>query len=166
VYREQASNNSPVLGIGLSVADPRQPIHACVIIRAYLRAFMGYWDDYIAARPMTPGGEQRILERQAFDSGFPTATTEPDIPNLPELPKTKPTRPRAPRIKRPLTKSDLVIGAVVFLFVWALLAASKVEVGAAAVFAVFAGAIASMWWRGLAVIAVVGVVIFILANMK
>ena len=124
---------------------------------------MGYWDDYNAARPMTPGGEQRISEAQR-PAEFPVAPPDPVIADLPGLPP--PVKQRPPKVKRQLTKVDLLIFVVVFAVAWIMLAASTMDAGNAAVFAVFAGAIASMWWRSLLVIAIVGGVIFVLAFMK
>jgi len=123
---------------------------------------MGYWDDYNVVRPGTPGGEQRLAEAQR-PAEFPVAPPEPEIADLPGLPP--PVKHRPPKVKRQLTKLDFLIFVIVFFVAWIMLA-STMDAGNAAVFAVFAGAIASMWWRSLIVIAIVGGVIFVLAFMK
>ena len=123
---------------------------------------MGYWDDYSIARPGTPGGEQRISEAQR-PAEFPVAPPEPEIPALPGLPPSVKQRP--PKVKRSLTKLDFLIFVIVFFVAWIMLAASM-DGGNAAVFAVFAAAIASMWWRSLLVIALVGAIILVFAFMK
>jgi hypothetical protein len=116
---------------------------------------MGYWDDYNVVRPGTPGGEQRIAEAQR-PADFPVALPEPKIADLPGLPP--PVKQRPPKVKRSLTKLDFLIFVVVFFVAWIMLAAS-IGAGNAAVFAVFAAAIASMWWRSLIVIAIIGVIL-------
>lgn len=123
---------------------------------------MGYWDDYNVVRPGTAGGEQRIAEAQR-PADFPAAPPEPEIADLPGLPP--PVKQRPPKVKRSLTKLDVLIFVVVFFVAWIMLAASM-DAGNAAVFAVFAGAIASMWWRSLLVIAIVGAIIFVIAFMN
>ena len=123
---------------------------------------MGFWDDYNAAPPMTPAGEQRLAEAQrGFD--FPVAPPEPVIADLPGL--SIPVKQRPPKVKRQLTKLDFLIFVIVFFVAWIMLA-STMDAGNAAVFAVFAGAIASMWWRSLVVIAIIGGVIFVFAFLK
>jgi hypothetical protein len=56
---------------------------------------MGYWDDYNAARPMTPGGEQRNLEAQQA-TNYPVAPPEPYIADVPALPT--PVKQRPPKV--------------------------------------------------------------------
>ena len=124
---------------------------------------MGYWDDYNVVRPGTPGGEQRLAEAQR-PADFPVAPPEPEIADLPGLPP--PVKQRPPKVKRQLTKLDLLIFVVVFVAAWIMLAASAMSAGDAAVFAFFAGAIASMWWRSLLAIAIIGGVIFVFAFLK
>jgi hypothetical protein len=119
---------------------------------------MGYWDDFNVVRPGTPGGEQRIAEAQR-PADFPVAPPEPKIADLPGLPP--PVKQRPPKVKRSLTKLDFLIFVIVFFVAWIMLAASAMDAGNAAVFAVFAGAIASMWWRSLIVIAIIGVILAI-----
>ena len=134
--RSEAARSSP--------PDDASKSPAAVLPFAPTGGLMGYWDDYNAARPMTPGGEQRLV-RSATGIRLPVAPPEPKIPDLPGLPP--PVRP--PKVKRQLTKLDLLIFVVVFVVAWIMLAASTMDAGNAAVFAVFAGAIASMWWRSL-----------------
>jgi hypothetical protein len=116
---------------------------------------MGYWDDFSVARPGTPGGEQRIAEAQR-PADFAVPPPEPEIADLPGLPP--PVKQRPPKVKRQLTKLDFLIFVIVFFVAWIMLA-STMDAGNAAVFAVFAGAIASMWWRSLIVIAIIGAVL-------
>jgi hypothetical protein len=116
---------------------------------------MGYWDDYIRKMPGTPGGEQARLEDIRARSSFPDYAG-------PETPKIS----DPPPVKRQLTKIDFIIGGVVFIVTWMILAASStMDGGAAFTVAFFASAIAGMWWRSLVFIAVAVVVLIFLASV-
>jgi hypothetical protein len=118
---------------------------------------MGYWDDYIRKMPGTPGGEQARLEDIRAQSAFPDYSGR-KTPRISD--------PPPPRIKRPLTKIDFIIGGVVFVVTWMMLAASStMDGGVAFTVAFFASAIAGMWWRSLVFIAVVVVVLIFLVSV-
>jgi hypothetical protein len=109
---------------------------------------MGSWDDYNAMRPGTLGGN---TARDEFKRAITPPSFSPPKPEIPDIPVGQPP---PPRVKRQLTKIDFVIGAVVFLVTWMMLASSSsMDGGTAFVFAFFASAIAGMWWRTLVFIA-------------
>jgi hypothetical protein len=128
---------------------------------------MSYADDFTLGRPGTPGGEQRMIERNQFLEPPPVVRPNPRIPDVPVVPGT-PQVPSRPRVRRSLTGVDFTISGVVFLIAWiALAAASSVDGWGAVAFAAFAAAVAGMWWRMLVVIVVVllagGVLISVLS---
>ena len=125
---------------------------------------MSYADDYTLGRPGTPGGEQRMIERNQFLEPPPVVRQKSRIPDLPIVPAT-PAVPSRPRVKRSLTGVDFTISGVVFLITWiAIAAASSIDGWGAVACAAFAAAVAGMWWRALAVIVVVLLVASVLIS--
>jgi len=117
-----------------------------------------YWKDYIRARTGTPGGEQARLESQRLARSW-----APHVAHTSQSATEKPAR-----VVRPLTRTDLLVAAVVFVTTWlALWRSADMGGGAAAAFGFIACGIAARWWRPLIVVlALVLVAIVFLHHSK